>query len=190
LFLEFHGNEAGLAQDVEFTKEIVADHGCESIDFETDQGARNRLWDARHNLAYAYIHGNKGKKMMVTDVCVPISELSGAIRDARQRLDTLGLTGGILGHVGDGNYHVLLMIDMEDPEEVEKAAQFNEEIVEYALERRGTCTGEHGVGVGKQKYQEMEHGGSLRVMERIKEALDPKGIFNPNKLIKQKEAGQ
>lgn len=190
LFLEFHGNEAGLAQDVEFTKEIVADHGCESIDFETDQGARNRLWDARHNLAYAYIHGNKGKKMMVTDVCVPISELSGAIRDARQRLDTLGLTGGILGHVGDGNYHVLLMIDMEDPQEVEKAAQFNQEIVEYALERRGTCTGEHGVGVGKQKYQEMEHGDSLRVMERIKEALDPKGIFNPNKLIKQKEVGQ
>ncbi|MBH9966902.1 FAD-binding oxidoreductase [[Bacillus] enclensis] len=189
LFLEFHGNEAGLKQDVAFMEEIVSDHGCEAIHFEEDQAARNKLWDARHNLAYAYIHGNPGKKMMVTDVCVPISELSGAIRAARQKLDELKLTGGILGHVGDGNYHALVMLDLTDREEVQKAEVFNEQIVEYALERNGTCTGEHGVGSGKMKYQEREHGGALQVMKNIKDALDPSGLLNPNKLI-QKAKGE
>ncbi|MBG9542005.1 2-hydroxy-acid oxidase [Cytobacillus firmus] len=187
LFLEFHGNEAGLKQDVAFTREIVEDHHCLDIEFETDNAARNRLWEARHNLAYAYIHGHPGKKMMVTDVCLPISELSGAISHAREAVDTLGLPGGIVGHVGDGNYHTLLMIDMSNPEEVAKAEKFNEQIVLYALERGGTCTGEHGVGVGKQKYQQKEHGQSLQVMEKIKHALDPDNLFNPNKILKTKE---
>lgn len=187
LFLEFHGNEAGLKQDVAFTREIVADHKCLEIEFETDNAARNRLWEARHNLAYAYIHGHPGKKMMVTDVCLPISELSGAISHARKAVDALGLPGGIVGHVGDGNYHVLLMIDMSNPEEIARADKFNEEIVLYALERGGTCTGEHGVGVGKQKYQQKEHGPALQVMEKIKLALDPDNLFNPNKILKPKE---
>lgn len=187
LFLEFHGNEAGLKQDVAFTREIVEDHHCLDIEFETDNAARNRLWEARHNLAYAYIHGHPGKKMMVTDVCLPISELSGAISHAREAVDTLGLPGGIVGHVGDGNYHTLLMIDMSNPEEVAKAEKFNEQIVLYALERGGTCTGEHGVGVGKQKYQQKEHGLALQVMEKIKNALDPENLFNPNKILKTKE---
>ncbi len=187
LFLEFHGNEAGLEQDVAFTKEIVADHQCEEIIFEKDTAARNKLWEARHNLAYAYVHGNPGRKLMVTDVCVPISELSGAIGFARKRLEELQLIGGILGHVGDGNYHTSLMIDLQDPEEVMRAEKYNEEIVEYALERNGTCTGEHGVGVGKMKYQQREHGGALQVMEKIKLAIDPHEIFNPHKLVHKKE---
>lgn len=183
LFLEFHGNEAGLKQDVEFTKEIVAEHNCLDIEFETDNAARNRLWEARHNLAYAYIHGNPGKKLMVTDVCLPISELSGAIHHAREAVDLLGLTGGIVGHVGDGNYHVLLMIDNNNQEEIKRAEQLNEQIVLYALERKGTCTGEHGVGVGKKKYQIKEHGDALFVMEKIKVALDPDNLLNPNKIL-------
>jgi D-lactate dehydrogenase (cytochrome) len=187
LFLEFHGNEAGLGQDIEFMKEIVKDHGCEEIYFEEDQAGRNKLWDARHNLAYAYVHGNPGKKLMVTDVCVPISELSGAIRHARENLDSLGLTGGILGHVGDGNYHALTMIDLNEPEEMKMAEAFNELIVEYALERNGTCTGEHGVGIGKMKYQKREHGPALDVMKNIKLALDPQSLMNPFKLIMTKE---
>jgi D-lactate dehydrogenase (cytochrome) len=190
LFLEFHGNEAGLQQDVEFTKEIVADHDCEEIVFEQDTAGRNRLWEARHNLAYAYVHGNPGRKLMVTDVCVPISELSGAVQHARKRLEELELIGGILGHVGDGNYHTSLMIDLNDPEEVKRAEIYNEQIVEYALERNGTCTGEHGVGVGKMKYQQREHGGALQVMEKIKLAIDPKGIFNPHKLVHKKKEEQ
>ncbi|KGR86985.1 FAD-binding oxidoreductase [Lysinibacillus odysseyi] len=187
LFLEFHGNEAGLKQDVEFMKEIVAGHNCESIEFETDNTARNQLWEARHNLAYAYIHGHPGKKLMVTDVCLPISELAGAIAHAREALNLLSLPGGIVGHVGDGNFHVLLMIDMDDADEIKKADEFNELIVMYALEREGTCTGEHGVGIGKQKYQEKEHGEALLVMEKIKQALDPGLLFNPNKIIKIKK---
>lgn len=187
LFLEFQGNEAGLRQDVEFMKEIVASHHCEGIEFETDNAARNQLWEARHNLAYAYVHGHPGKKLMVTDVCLPISELAGAIAHAREALNLLTLTGGIVGHVGDGNFHVLLMIDMNDAREIQKANEFNELIVMYALERGGTCTGEHGVGIGKQKYQEKEHGKALLVMEKIKQVLDPDGLLNPNKIVKIKK---
>lgn len=184
LFMEFHGNEAGLKQDVEFMQEIVQGHGCEELAFETDTAGRNRLWEARHNLAYAYIHGYPGKKMMVTDVCLPISELAGAVGHARDNLLALGLPGGIVGHVGDGNFHALIMMDMNDPVEVAKAQEFNERIVLYALERGGTCTGEHGVGLGKQKYQEREHGAALAVMEKIKRALDPDNLLNPHKNIK------
>lgn len=184
LFMEFHGNEAGLKQDVDFMKEIVTDHYCEGIEFETDQAALNQLWEARHNIAYAFVHGFPGKKLMVTDVCLPISELAGAIDHAREALDQLGLPGGIVGHVGDGNFHSLLMIDITDAGEIKKAEVFNEMIVQYALEREGTCTGEHGVGVGKQKYQEKEHGAALLVMEKIKQALDPDNLLNPNKILK------
>src|SRR5690606_7211890 len=161
LFLEFHGNEAGLRQDVEFMQEIVQGHDCIEVAFETDTAARNRLWEARHTLAYAYIHGHPGKKMMVTDVCLPISELAGAVSHARENLMALELPGGIVGHVGDGNFHALIMMDMDNPEEVAKAQEFNERIVLYALERGGTCTGEHGVGIGKKKYQQQDHGAAL-----------------------------
>ncbi|MEN1968605.1 FAD-linked oxidase C-terminal domain-containing protein [Lentibacillus sp. N15] len=183
VFLEFHGNEAGLKQDVDFTRDIVMDYNCQDIEFETDTAGRNRLWEARHNVAYAYIHGHPGKKQMVTDVCVPISELAGAVKDARIAVESSGLAGGIVGHVGDGNYHILLMVDVNDATDIEKANTVNEHIVTYALARGGTCTGEHGVGVGKRKYQAKEHGVSLEVMRTIKHALDPKGILNPGKVI-------
>lgn len=189
LFLEFHGNEAGLKQDVEFTEELVYGHECEAIQFETNTASRNALWEARHNLAYAYIHGNPGKKMMVTDVCLPISELAGAVAHARSQVENLGLTGGIVGHVGDGNFHVLLMLDMNDPVEVAKANDLNEQIVLYALARGGTCTGEHGVGFGKQKYQQQEHGDAYIVMEKIKRALDPANLLNPGKIVPTDKRG-
>lgn len=122
--------------------------------------------------------------MMVTDVCVPISELSGAIHHAREQLEAVGLVGGILGHVGDGNFHALVMVDMNDAKEVELSNQFNESIVHYALSKNGTCTGEHGVGIGKQKYQEAEHGEAYHAMKLIKKALDPNNILNPGKIVK------
>ena len=183
LFFEFHGNAAGLKQDVVFTKEIVSDFDCKDFVFESDTRARNKLWEARHNAAYAFIHGNPGKKQMVTDVCLPISELAGAIQDAREAIEASGLVGGIVGHVGDGNYHILLMIDVDNPEDIKRANKVNERIVHYALERGGTCTGEHGVGVGKQKYQPQEHGPALDVMQQIKKVLDPQGLFNPGKVV-------
>lgn len=184
LFLELHGNEAGLNEDVKFLGEILANEGVNEIIFEKDALARNRLWEARHYMAYAYIHGNPGKKMMVTDVCLPFDELAEAIVAARKKLDETGLVGGIVGHVGDGNYHVIIMIDLDDPDEVKRAEHFNEFVVEYALKRGGTCTGEHGVGVGKLKYQKAEHGAAYELMKKIKRALDPHNLFNPGKLIK------
>lgn len=120
LFLELHGNEAGLQHDVQFMEEIVSDMNCRQIEFETDTAGRNKLWEARHHAAYAFIHNHPGRKQMVTDVCVPISELAGAVKDAREAVEASGLSGGIVGHVGDGNYHILLMLDPSDPAEIEK----------------------------------------------------------------------
>ncbi|PPA71104.1 FAD-binding oxidoreductase [Jeotgalibacillus proteolyticus] len=186
LFMEFHGNEDGLAQDVEFMKEIVAMYDCEAIEFVSNHAERTRLWEARHNLAYSFIHGFPGRKMMVTDVCVPISELAGAVRHAQEKLLELNLIGGVTGHVGDGNFHVILMIDLSDSEEKVRANIFNESLVAYGLERNGTSTGEHGVGYGKQKYMQREFGAALGVMQQIKSVLDPQGILNPGKLLPAK----
>lgn len=183
LFVEFHGNEAGLQQDIQFATELLQDFGCQLVQFEKDTAARNQLWNARHNLAYAFIHANPGKKLMSTDVCVPINELAGAIEFASQELEAMDLTGGITGHVGDGNFHAVLLFDLQNVEEVTRAKAYNKKIVEYALSIGGTCTGEHGVGVGKMEYQQHEHGNALAVMRAIKQALDPNGILNPNKLI-------
>lgn len=183
LFLEFHGNEAGLNADVDFMKLIVEDHQCESIEFEKDNKKRNMLWEARHNLAYAYTHGHPGKKMMVTDVVVPISKLAEAVIFARSELDKTFIDGGILGHVGDGNFHVLLMFDPNNEAEVKSAHAFNEKLVMYAINNGGTCTGEHGVGIGKQKYQRIEHGEAYDVMLSIKQVLDPNNILNADKKI-------
>ncbi len=183
LFLEFHGNEAGLKSDVDFMKLIVEDHYCEGIEFEKDNTKRNILWEARHNLAYAYTHGYPGKDMMVTDVVLPISKLAEAVIFARTELDKTLIEGGILGHVGDGNFHVLLMIDPNNPAEIKKAHDFNEKLVMHAINNGGTCTGEHGVGIGKQKYQRIEHGEAYDVMIAIKQVLDPKNILNSDKNI-------
>ncbi|CAM3302943.1 MULTISPECIES: FAD-linked oxidase C-terminal domain-containing protein [Brevibacillus] len=183
LFIEFHGSEQSLQHDIEFAQGIAGEHGCTQFLFETDSKARAQLWDARHNLAYAFVHKSPGKKMMVTDVCVPFSELAGAVVDARESIDRSGLDGAVLGHVGDGNYHVILMIDLDDKEEVARADKLNAHLVEYALQRGGTCTGEHGVGVGKAKYQRAEHGESLDVMKSFKQVLDPNGILNPGKIF-------
>lgn len=183
LFIEFHGSEQSLNHDIAFAQNIAAEHGCQEFLFETDSKARAQLWDVRHNMAYAFLHKSPGKKMMVTDVCLPFSELAGAVVDARQAIDRSGLDGAILGHVGDGNYHVILMIDLNDPEEVARAEKLNAHLVEYALGRGGTCTGEHGVGVGKAKYQRIEHGEALDVMQSFKHVLDPTGILNPGKIF-------
>ncbi|WP_103104782.1 FAD-binding oxidoreductase [Brevibacillus reuszeri] len=183
LFIEFHGSEQSLTHDIEFAQNIAKEHGCQEFLFETDSKARAQLWDVRHNMAYAFLHKSPGKKMMVTDVCLPFSELAGAVVDARQAIDRSGLDGAILGHVGDGNYHVILMIDLDDSDEVARAEKLNAHLVEYALSRGGTCTGEHGVGVGKAKYQRIEHGEALDVMQSFKNVLDPTGILNPGKIF-------
>ncbi|TRY25025.1 FAD-binding protein [Brevibacillus sp. LEMMJ03] len=183
LFLEFHGNEAGLQQDVQFAKDLAADHGCSGFAFETDAKGRNTLWEARHNLAYAFVHGSKGKKIMVTDVCVPLSELAGAITYAREQIEAAGVEGGLLGHVGDGNFHALLLVDPTNRDDLDKAERVNANLVDYALRCGGTCTGEHGVGVGKLKYLRREHGEALDLMRQVKQLFDPHNILNPGKKL-------
>jgi D-lactate dehydrogenase (cytochrome) len=183
LFFEFHGNEAGLAHDLTFAQEIVREHGCVDFVFETDSLRQAALWEARHHLAYAFLHGYPGKKAMTTDVCLPLSELAQAIEHARELIEQSRMVGGIVGHVGDGNFHSLLMVHPDDPADMEKAETVNAAIVEYALERGGTCTGEHGVGLGKAKYQRKEHGPALDVMYALKQMLDPNNILNPGKIF-------
>ncbi|WP_431027650.1 FAD-binding oxidoreductase [Lysinibacillus sp. LZ02] len=183
LFLEFHGNEAGLNADIAFAQEILQDIGCLNFAFEQDEKARNHLWELRHNLAYTYIHSSPRKKLMTTDVVVPINSLPEAIENTRAKIDSMQMEAGIVGHVGDGNYHVLLMIDLSSEEEIQLAKELNEHIVNFALSKGGTCTGEHGVGVGKAKYQSTEHGVAYGLMKQIKHTFDPNNILNPGKIF-------
>ncbi len=184
LFLEFHGSEEHAVQgSVALSEEICLDAGGAEFVFETDAESRHQLWEARHDAALAVMQTAPKKKMKVTDVCVPLSELPEAIRVARETIDAFGVYGAILGHVGDGNYHVIFMVDPNDPAEMKIADEINHEIVQYALERGGTCTGEHGVGLGKMQYLQQEHAETVPWMNRIKLLFDPNGILNPGKLF-------
>ncbi|MBS4204588.1 FAD-binding oxidoreductase [Lederbergia citrea] len=183
LFLEFHGNKSGNEEDIDFVQAIVEEAGCTGFVFETDSIKRANLWKARHELHYAFSHGFPKLSILSTDVCVPISKLPEIVEFTRNQLDGLGLDGGVLGHVGDGNFHATVLYDRNDPEQVKKMQQLNEELVAYALRVGGTCTGEHGVGIGKMKFQEQEHGAALDVMIALKNTLDPNNILNPGKVL-------
>jgi D-lactate dehydrogenase (cytochrome) len=184
LFLEFGGTEKGVAGELEAAREICAVEDAVSFEFEREEEARKRLWEARHHAAFALTAAAPpGTKFKATDVCVPISELPGAIRHARGLVDDRGIEASIIGHAGDGNYHVGFMVDPADREAIEAAEAINGEIVEYALARGGTCTGEHGIGLGKVAYLEREHPDLIPVMRGIKRLLDPNGILNPGKVL-------
>jgi D-lactate dehydrogenase (cytochrome) len=184
LFVEFGGSEAGVAGDLEATRLIAEDEGCSAFTAETDPSARAKLWDARHNVLHALLHAAPGKRTYTTDVCVPISQLPDAIRLGRELVAELGLLAHIVGHVGDGNYHVGVALDPDNPDEVARAKRLNEQIVADALARGGTCTGEHGIGIGKVSFLEQEHGDLLPIMRGIKQLLDPRGILNPGKIFR------
>ena len=183
LFLEFSGSEAGVEDDVAAAREISAANGCSLFEVEADEAAREKLWEARHDAALAIRDLYPGMGMMSTDVCVPISDLPGALRHARDTIESRGLEGAILGHVGDGNYHAVFPVDPRDGADQERAETVNAEIVDYALQRGGTCTGEHGIGAGKTAYLRKEHGDSLPFMREIKRIADPNGIMNPGKIF-------
>jgi D-lactate dehydrogenase (cytochrome) len=183
LFLEFSGSKASVESDVEVARETSVSEGCSSFEFEADEEAREKLWEARHDAALAISDLYPGMGMMATDVCVPISDLPGALRHARDIIESRGLDGAILGHVGDGNYHAVFPVDTGDEADQERAEAVNEEIVDYALERGGTCTGEHGIGLGKTEHLQKEHGDSLPFMREIKRIADPNGIMNPGKVF-------
>jgi D-lactate dehydrogenase (cytochrome) len=183
LFLEFSGTEAAVERDVTIARALSGAEGARAFDFEEDEAGRERLWEARHEAALAIKELNPDKKPMTTDVCVPISDLPDALREARKTIQANGLEGAILGHVGDGNYHAVFPVAPDDEEDLERAERVNSEIVAYALARGGTCTGEHGIGFGKASHLREEHGDSLPFMREIKGLADPNGIMNPGKIF-------
>jgi D-lactate dehydrogenase (cytochrome) len=181
LFVEFGGTDAG--SDLAATRELAEEEGATAFESESDPTARAKMWSARHNALLASIAQAPGSKVMTTDVAVPVSELAAAIEDARRALDESDLRGGIVGHVGDGNFHVAFLLDPDDAASIAQAEALNTVIVEDALARGGTCTGEHGIGYGKLAYLEREHGDLLPIMRGIKQLLDPNGIMNPGKVV-------
>src|SRR5882724_114378 len=183
LFLEFHGTAAGVAEQSERFGEISADLGGGPFTWTTNTEERTRLWQARHDAYWACVALRPGAKAFATDVCVPLSRLAECVLETQKDIATSGLIAPIVGHVGDGNFHVSPLIDMDDPAEVAAAKAFSERLVQRALAMEGTCTGEHGVGQGKMKYLKAEHGEALGVMRSIKHALDPNDLMNPGKIV-------
>ena len=183
LFFEFHGSEAGVAEQAELVRDISSEFGGGDFQWATKTEDRNRLWQARHDAYFASIAMRPGCKLLSTDVCVPISQLTDVLTATRKDVDDLNLIGAIVGHVGDGNFHVGLCINPDDEEEMVRVNQMNSQLVGRAIAAGGTCTGEHGIGCGKIKYLHAEHGESVTVMRQLKNALDPDGIMNPGKML-------
>ncbi len=184
LFFEFHGSPAAVAEQTDTVKEIAADHGGDDFRWATTPEYRSKLWQARHDAYYAALALRPGSKGWATDVCVPISRLAECIRLTKEDLAKSSVPTALVGHVGDGNFHLVFMIDPDHPEEIVEAAQLNERMVTRALAMEGTCTGEHGIGYGKMDLLVAEHGEAIAVMRTIKRALDPNNLLNPGKIIR------
>lgn len=184
LFFEFHGSEAGAADQIEQVRAIAAEFGGTGFRWASRQEDRNRLWQARHDAYYATLALKPGAKGIATDVCVPISALAENILAVQEELRRSDLTAAILGHVGDGNFHVVLAVDPDDEVEMARARGLNDRMVARAIEAGGTCTGEHGIGLGKIAFLEREQGAGVDVMRAVKQALDPLNIMNPGKILR------
>ena len=184
LLLEFHGTDAGVAEQSQRFGEIAADLGGGPFEWTTKAEERTRLWQARHDGYYAACALRPGARSLATDVCVPISRLAECVTETQREVAERKLVAPIVGHVGDGNFHVALMVDIEDANEMKQVKAFMEKLTERAIEMGGTCTGEHGVGQGKMKYLLAEHGApAMAAMRAIKKALDPDNIMNPGKIL-------
>ena len=183
LFFEFVGTPAGVQEQAEMVAELARDFGGEDFRWATDADARAKLWQARHEAHYATMAIRPGARAMGTDVCVPISRLSECIVETKKDMDAASFPVTLVGHVGDGNFHLGLVIDPDDPAEVAEAKAIADRLVLRALDMDGTCTGEHGIGQGKRRYMEAEHGEAVELMRVLKNAIDPKGIMNPGKVL-------
>ena len=184
LFLEFHGSEASVKEQAEKVREISDGFEGGAFKWTTSAEERKKLWQARHDAAYASKALRKGAEVWATDVCVPISRLAECVVETQKDIKRLGIIAPIVGHVGDGNFHVTLIADKSDADEMRRANEFNERLVMRALAMDGTCTGEHGIGMGKMDFLVAEHGDAVSVMRTIKKALDPDNIMNPGKVLR------
>ena len=184
LFFEFHGTSQGVVDEQARTvEEIAREHGALGFEWATTPEARAVLWQARHDVYYATLASRPGARAMTTDVCVPISQLAPCILETQADARATGLAAPLVGHAGDGNFHLILMIDPEQPDEIARVSAYAQRLVERALRMGGTCSGEHGVGLGKMKYLKAEHGEALNVMRTLKHALDPNDLMNPGKML-------
>ena len=183
LFIEFHGTQAGVQEQAELVQSIAGEHGGGEFKWATRQEERAHLWQARHDVTYANKALRPGCEIWATDVCVPISRLAECILETKKDLKQSFLVAPLVGHVGDGNFHLGFLIDRNNPAELAEAERLNERLVMRALAMDGTCTGEHGVGLGKQKFLIAEHGEAVGVMRQVKQALDPLNILNPGKIF-------
>ncbi len=184
LFFEFHGTDAGVAEQAEFAQAIAAEHGGLGFEWARAAEERTRLWHARDNTLYAGLSLKPGARAMITDVCVPISRLAECLVETRGDVEANGLIAPIVGHVGDGNFHMLILIDPDNADEVARAKALHARMVGRAIAMEGTCTGEHGIGLGKINFLEDELGEAVDVMRGVKAALDPKGLMNPGKIFR------
>ena len=181
LCVEFHGSPSSVAEQSELFGEIALEYGSPSFEWSTDPDRRNKLWRARHDGYWAAVALRPGCEVYSTDVCVPISRLAECVEETQKDLADMGLFAPILGHVGDGNFHVLLSLDTANAAEMKRSEEFSARLVERALSMDGTCTGEHGIGQRKPKYLRKEMGDAVDFMQSIKAALDPQNILNPGK---------
>ena len=184
LFFEFHGSPSGVEEQAKAVQEIASDNGGQQFEWSTRPEDRSRLWQARHDTYYACLGLRPGARSLTTDACVPISRLAECIAETLQDLADTRLMAPLVGHVGDGNFHLLLLTDPDSEDETRRARDFASRLAQRAIRMDGTCTGEHGVGIGKRDYMVLEHGEpAIAIMRKIKQAIDPGNILNPGKIL-------
>lgn len=182
LFVEFHGTQNGVKEQAELFASIIAEYQGQDFAWDTEEAKRKQLWTARHNAYHASRALRPECGSLSTDACVPISRLAECVTETVKDIESTGMLAPIVGHVGDGNFHVLLLINMDDENEVKTAEGILQRLAERAIDMDGTCTGEHGIGQGKRKYMAKEHGNAIYFMKAIKQAIDPNNIMNPDKI--------
>ena len=185
LLFELHGSDASVAENAELFCDICQEYGGAGFQWSALPEERNKLWTMRHNGYYAVLASRPGARAIVTDICVPISALAQAVEETHADIARSAISGPILGHMGDGNFHAILLIDPNNASEYRAAMQISDRMAERALALGGTCTGEHGIGMGKLKFMEQEHGLAWEVMRGLKHQMDPLNILNPGKLLRQ-----
>ena len=183
VFFEFHGTENGVKEQAELVQSIAAEHGAQQFQWATKPEDRSKLWQARHDAYFACLQLVPGCRIISTDVCVPISRLAECLEETEKDIAASGRMVPVLGHIGDGNFHLCIIVDPNNPSDIEVAEQMNHRLVERAIAMEGTCTGEHGVGFGKIDFMDSEHGACVDVMRMVKRSMDPDNIMNPGKII-------
>jgi len=186
LLFEFHGSPAGVQEQAETVQELARSHGGMDFEWAEKPEDRNRLWTARHNMHFASLQMRPGCRASATDVCVPISRLADSILSVSEQLAQASFPSIIVGHVGDGNYHVGMLLDPESEAEWQESERINQAMVRHAIACDGTCTGEHGIGLHKMQFMREEHGdAALDLMRSLKRTFDPNNILNPGKMLPQ-----